>query len=107
MYDFNDELMAHEASSASFKYAAEKIGIVLMDSQANDEVAAIWIFQRQQPDGSFKMQQITCKSHSASSAIIGVLKSIGDISKYKNSLTIKLVGYERAKKIVKRKLSGE
>ena len=103
IYDFNDELMAHEASSATFQYVAQRIGIVVMDNKTDDEVLAIWIYQSEQPDGSFKMQQISCRSHSAGSAIIGVLKSIEQMG-MSAKLTIRLVGYGRAEKIVKKKL---
>ena len=106
MYDFNDELMAHEASNEAFKFMAERIGIVVMSSKVNDEIIAIWIFKRQQPDGSFTLNQITCKSHSASTAIIGILKSIEELGKAKD-LTIRLVGYKAATRIVKDKMFGK
>lgn len=103
MYDFNAELLAKEANSNAFQFVANQLGIIVLENGLDDEIIAVWIYQRKQPDGSFVYQQICCKSHSCSAAIVGVLKAIHELGTY-NNLTIRLIGYDRAKKIVRNKM---
>ena len=103
-FDFSKELETREAVSNAMKHVAEKLGIVLLTSKKTDECVAVWLYSMEQDDGSYEVKQATARSHTAVAAVCGILDVIESIGTWKRK-SIKLIGYKRAKRIVKDRLS--
>jgi len=103
MFDFSDELEAREAVSTAMRYVAEKLGIVLLASKKNDECAGVWLYKMEQDDGSYKVKQVSSRSHSAQGVVYGVLDAIESIGTWEKK-SIKLIGYLEAKRLVEERL---
>lgn len=99
MDNLHVELAAHEASSNTFKYVAQHLGIVCLENHDNDECLAVWFYRQCHENDVDELKRISCKSHNLAGAIIGVLRGIQDLTKC-SRLKIKLVGVEEAKSLL-------
>lgn len=101
--DFDEQLLAHDATYRAFRLVARKLGIVFLTNIKTDECIGVWYYQIQTDDeDEYELRQISAKAHNAAEVVQAILNGIQDISSYKKP--VKLLHYNYNREIVKRRL---